>query len=67
MESLKSKPPEGIRDEDLLLFEKLQITQFPKAPALNKESDKRLFTKRTSQICSESVYDKKQETLKLKK
>jgi hypothetical protein len=66
-ESLKSTRPYGLTDEDLLLFEKMQITQFPKAPALNKESDKILFTKRTNQICSESVYDKKTRSTKIKK
>ena len=51
--------PEGLTDEDILLLEKMQITQFPKAPSLKKESDKKLYLKRLKQICSEKVYDKK--------
>ena len=59
--------PEGITDEDILLLQKMQITQFPKAPSLKKENDINLYLKRLKQICSEKVYDKKTREAKIRK
>ena len=59
--------PKKLSEEDLLLFEKLKITQFPKAPVLNKESHEQLFLDRTKKICKTKVFDKETRETKMKK